>query len=175
MSEEQRGRAQRPSRGRRGGSRAAAGERGLHALSAELDRRALPLSAETPTFRSGRLVYILRGDCAPLRRDPGLLERLRVKTERAASEGEERRQHCFIDLDGEVSTRQGLLEVIAQDTASVVQHTRRRAIVEGLVPFERRELHEYIKRDEENDGEIETESEGVDPTRYLIISSLRGS
>jgi spoIIIJ-associated protein len=115
----------------------------------------------------GRLVYLLEGDCRHLRRTPKLLSAIQTFVELAAGREEERRVNCFLDLDGRHTARRELLQTLALDTADLVEHTGRRVVIEGLTSFERREVHEHLK---ESDA-VETESEGEDPTRYLLVSN----
>ena len=116
----------------------------------------------------GRLVYLLEGDCKRLRRAPKLLGAIQAFTELAAGRGEERRVNCFLDLNGQHTVRRELIQTLALDTADLVEYTGRRVVIEGLTSFERREVHEHLKESEV----VETESEGEEPTRYLLISNL---
>ena len=94
---------------------------------------------------------------------PSALTRL---TQLAINVGGKKNVSCVLDLEGHLGARKALLEVIAADAADVSRHTGKRAIIEGLNSYERRQIHGHLT-DEEG---VETMSEGEGEYRYLMVS-----
>ena len=111
-------------------------------------------------------VFELSGDLDPLKQNPQQLSALTRLTSMAMSAGSRQPVRCALDLDGQLSARRALLEVIADDAAAVAKHTHKRAIIEGLNPYERRKVHHFINRD----PEVETLSTGEGEFRYMMVA-----
>lgn len=74
-------------------------------------------------------------------------------------------QEVVVDASGYRARRTATLEGIARKTAQRVAATGRRAELEPMTPVERKIVHESLK----DDPSIETESEGSEPNRYVVV------
>ena len=111
-------------------------------------------------------IFELTGDLVPLKQNPQQLNALTRLTSMAMSVGSRQHLRCALDLDGQLSARRALLEVIADDAAAVAKHTHKRAIIEGLSAYERRKVHHFINLD----SEVETLSTGEGEFRYMMVA-----
>ena len=82
--------------------------------------------------------------------------------------GEERRR-IVIDAAGYRARRASTLESLARRSAEQAAATGRRVELEPMSSVERRIVHEALK----DDPEVETESEGTEPNRYVVVLPLR--
>lgn len=115
---------------------------------------------------SPETIFELNGDIKPLKRNPRMLASLTRLTSMAMSAQSKGFIRCTVDLEGRLSARKSLLEVIAEDAAAVAKHTHKRAIIEGLSSAERRNVHNFVSRDEE----VETLSDGEAEFRYMMVA-----
>jgi spoIIIJ-associated protein len=82
--------------------------------------------------------------------------------------GEERRR-IVIDAAGYRARRAATLESLARRSAEQASATGHRVELEPMSSVERRIVHEALK----DDPEVETESEGTEPNRYVVVLPLR--
>jgi spoIIIJ-associated protein len=82
--------------------------------------------------------------------------------------GEERRR-IVIDAAGYRARRTATLESLARRSAEQASATGRRVELEPMSSVERRILHEALK----DDPEVETESEGSEPHRFVVVMPRR--
>lgn len=116
--------------------------------------------------KTSDVIFTLRGDLKPLKQNPQQLAALTRLTSMAMSAHSRDFIRCVIDLNGRLKARRALLEVIADDAVAVAKHTHKRAIIEGLSAYERRQVHTAVKRDEE----VETLSDGEGEFRYMMVA-----
>jgi len=75
-------------------------------------------------------------------------------------------QHSVVvDAAGYRARRTATLENLARKTASRASATGRRVSMEPMTPVERKIVHDALK----DDPEVETESEGAEPNRFVIV------
>jgi len=82
--------------------------------------------------------------------------------------GEERRR-IVIDAAGYRARRAATLESLARRSAEQASATGRRVELEPMSSVERRLVHEALK----DDPEVETESEGMEPNRFVVVLPRR--
>ncbi|HEX6723983.1 MAG TPA: RNA-binding cell elongation regulator Jag/EloR [Gaiella sp.] len=82
--------------------------------------------------------------------------------------GEERRR-IVIDAAGYRARRAVTLESLARRSAEQASATGHRVELEPMSSVERRLVHEALK----DDPEVETESEGTEPNRYVVVLPRR--
>jgi spoIIIJ-associated protein len=82
--------------------------------------------------------------------------------------GEDRRR-IVIDAAGYRERRAATLEALARRSAEQASATGHRVELEPMSPVERRLVHEALK----DDPEVETESEGTEPHRYVVVLPRR--
>lgn len=82
--------------------------------------------------------------------------------------GEERRR-IVIDAAGYRARRAVTLESLARRSAEQASATGHRVELESMSSVERRLVHEALK----DDPEVETESEGTEPNRYVVVFPRR--
>lgn len=82
--------------------------------------------------------------------------------------GDERRR-IVIDAAGYRARRAATLESLARRSAEQASATGRRVELEPMSSVERRIVHESLK----DDPEVETESEGTEPNRYVVVFPRR--
>jgi spoIIIJ-associated protein len=73
-----------------------------------------------------------------------------------------------IDADGYRERRAQALRGEADDAAEDVLNTGEPVELEPMPPWERRIVHEHLR----DRGDVETNSEGVEPERFLVISPI---
>lgn len=82
--------------------------------------------------------------------------------------GEDRRR-IVIDAAGYRARRAATLESLARRSAEQASATGRRVELEPMSSVERRIVHEALK----DDPEVDTESEGTEPNRYVVVFARR--
>ena len=75
----------------------------------------------------------------------------------------------MIDAAGYRARRTATLESLARRSAEQASATGRRVELEPMSSVERRIVHESLK----DDPEVETESEGAEPHRYVVVLPRR--
>jgi spoIIIJ-associated protein len=78
--------------------------------------------------------------------------------------GDDRRR-IVVDAAGYRARRASTLEALARRSAEQASATRSRVELEPMSAVERRLVHEALK----DDPEVSTESEGVEPHRYVVV------
>jgi spoIIIJ-associated protein len=86
------------------------------------------------------------------------------------SVGEDRRR-IVIDAAGYRARRSSTLESLARRSAEQASATGQRVELEPMSAVERRIVHEALKED----PEVATESEGVEPNRYVVVLPRRSA
>ncbi|MGH3065136.1 MAG: RNA-binding cell elongation regulator Jag/EloR [Gaiellaceae bacterium] len=81
----------------------------------------------------------------------------------ARSQGDE--YEVVVDAAGYRARRTATLETLARRSAQRASATGRRIELEPMTPVERKIVHEALK----DDPEVETESEGSEPNRYVVV------
>ena len=82
--------------------------------------------------------------------------------------GEDRRR-IVVDAAGYRARRAATLEALARRSAEQASATGRRVELDPMSSVERRIVHEALK----DDPEVSTESEGAEPTRYVVVVPRR--
>ena len=80
------------------------------------------------------------------------------------SHGEDRLR-VVVDAAGYRARRAATLETAARSAAAQAQASGRRVELDPMTAVERRIVHELLK----DDPEVETASEGADPTRFVVV------
>lgn len=83
-----------------------------------------------------------------------------------ANKGEETYKRVILDCEDYRAQRESKLEALAEAMAAKAVNTRRRIKLEPMNPYQRRIIHTKLQ----NNNEVTTHSEGVEPYRCLIIS-----
>ena len=139
---------------------------GVQFLQGLFERHQLSIQVVLDQSQEDEWVFRLSGQIKPLKKQPDLLSALTRLTQQVVSR-HGRTKVCILDLEGHLSARKALLEVLAMDSADVCKHTGKRAIIEGLNSYERRKIHQILQADDE----VETLSEGEGDFRYLMVSN----
>ena len=74
-----------------------------------------------------------------------------------------------IDTENYRERRKETMESLAQNIALKVKKTHKPVALEPMNPYERRIIHSYLQ----NDNEIVTKSEGVEPYRHVIVCPVK--
>ncbi len=77
----------------------------------------------------------------------------------------EERKPVVVDAAGDRDRRQATLDALAVRLAEQAAATGQRVELEPMTAVERKIVHERLK----DDPEVETESEGTEPNRYVVI------
>lgn len=86
------------------------------------------------------------------------------------TQGEDR-MRVVVDASGYRARRAATLESAARTAAEQVAATGHRVELEPMTAVERRIVHELLK----DDPEVETSSEGADPTRFVVVLPRRAA
>ena len=86
------------------------------------------------------------------------------------SHGEDR-PRVVVDAAGYRARRAATLETVARRAAEQAAATGRRVELEPMTAVERRIVHELLK----DDPEVETSSEGSEPTRFVVVFPRRSA
>ncbi|MFZ0089282.1 MAG: R3H domain-containing nucleic acid-binding protein [Solirubrobacteraceae bacterium] len=78
------------------------------------------------------------------------------------------RRSVLVDAAGYRERRAAVLRATADQAAQTATSTRRRVPLEAMSPLERKVIHEHLK----DRREIETYSEGEEPSRRLVVAPL---
>ncbi len=84
--------------------------------------------------------------------------------------GDERRR-VIVDAAGYRARRAATLETVSRRAAEQAAATGRRVELEPMTAVERRIVHELLK----DDPEVETSSEGAEPTRFVVVLPRRSA
>jgi predicted RNA-binding protein Jag len=147
-----------------------AAKNGLQFLQGLFEKHHLVIQVALDPNQEDEWVFRLSGQVKALKQQPDLLSALTRLTQQVVNK-DGRSKACVLDLEGHLSARRALLEVLAIDAAEVCKHTGKRAVIEGLNAYERRKVHQVLTRDED----IETLSEGEGEFRYMMVSNKVGT
>jgi len=70
----------------------------------------------------------------------------------------------MLDVSGHRATRRRELEQLAATTVASVQESGERAALRPMTPFERKVVHDAVAA-----AGLSSESEGVEPRRYVVV------
>ena len=84
-----------------------------------------------------------------------------------AAEGERRR--IVVDAAGYRAKREVMLQRQADEAADKALESGRPVALDAMTSSERRVVHEYLR----DRGDVETESEGNEPDRHLVVSPVK--
>lgn len=94
------------------------------------------------------------------------LDSLQYLVNLAAQRVSEDRRRIVVDIEGYRKRREGVLERLALRAAERVKRTGKPVALEAMPSHERRVVHLALQED----GQVETHSEGEEPYRKIIIS-----
>ena len=81
-------------------------------------------------------------------------------------DGAEVRRRVVVDAAGYRERREQVLQRQAEDAAEDALRTGRPVALDAMTSSERRVVHEFLR----DRGDVETESEGQEPNRHLVVS-----
>ena len=81
------------------------------------------------------------------------------------------RLRVVVDAAGYRARRAATLETVGRRAAEQAAATGRRVELEPMTAVERRIVHELLK----DDPEVETSSEGTEPTRFVVVLPRRSA
>ncbi|MGH2873271.1 MAG: protein jag, partial [Solirubrobacteraceae bacterium] len=87
---------------------------------------------------------------------------------RILARGEGHRTPVVVDAAGYRERRAVSLRATADQAASVALSERRAVALDAMSALERKVIHEYLK----DRGDVETYSEGQEPSRHLVVAPL---
>jgi spoIIIJ-associated protein len=87
---------------------------------------------------------------------------------RIAGQGDTERVSVLVDAAGYRERRAQALQAIADQAAQQALSGRRAVSLDAMTALERKVIHEHLK----NRHDVETYSEGQEPSRYLVVAPL---
>ncbi len=87
---------------------------------------------------------------------------------RVATRGDGERMPVLVDAAGYRERRAVTLRATADQAAQTAVSNRRAVPLEAMSPLERKVIHEHLK----DRREVETYSEGQEPSRHLVVAPL---
>ena len=109
-------------------------------------------------------VSIVGGDLDRLVGDGAVLDALQELTRLAVLRETGERSRLMLDIGGHRAKRRAVIEGVARDAVSRVQADKQPASLEPMTPFERKIVHDVVAA-----AGLESGSEGVEPTRYVVV------
>jgi spoIIIJ-associated protein len=97
-------------------------------------------------------------------RDGEVLEALQELTRLAVYRETGERSRLMLDISGHRAERRTQLEKLAADTVAQVKESGEPASLDPMSPFERKVVHDAVAA-----GGLSSESEGVEPRRYVVV------
>lgn len=98
------------------------------------------------------------------------IEAVQHLAQRVAGEAAEReRRRIVVDAAGYRARREVMLQRQADDAADKAVESGRPVALDAMTSSERRIVHEYLR----DRGDVETESEGNEPDRHLVVSPVQ--
>jgi spoIIIJ-associated protein len=111
------------------------------------------------------VVSIVGADLSQLVGDNGeVLDALQELTRLAVYRETGERSRLMLDVSGHRAQRRRELEELAAETAARVKESGERAALRPMTPFERKVVHDAVAA-----AGLTSESEGVEPRRYVVI------
>jgi spoIIIJ-associated protein len=137
----------------------------------ELVADALDLEAEVVVDEDDeRLLGRLDGDDLGLfiGRHGQTIEAVQHLAQRVVGEhdGAEKRRRVVVDAAGYRERREAVLQRQAEEAAENALRTGRPVALDAMTSSERRVVHEFLR----DRGDVDTESEGQEPNRHLVVS-----
>jgi spoIIIJ-associated protein len=138
-------------------------ERTADELDAECDVEIVEGEEELRAIAAG-------GDLGPLiGRHGQTIDALQFLANAIVYRGRDDRKRVVVDAAGYRDRRSSALEGVAARAAEQASATGQRVALEPMSSVERRLVHEALK----DDPEVETESEGAEPYRYVVVVPRR--
>ena len=110
-------------------------------------------------------VSIVGGDLTKLvGRNGEVLEALQDLARLAVLRETGERSRLMLDIGGHRARRRTVLEGIGRDAVEKVKATGERVALSPMTAFERKVVHDVVA-----DAGLESESEGVEPRRYVVV------
>ena len=97
-------------------------------------------------------------------RDGEVLEALQELTRLTVYRETGERSRLMLDISGYRAEKRTQLEKLAQDTVAQVKQSGQPASLDPMTPFERKVVHDAVAA-----GGLSSESEGVEPRRYVVV------
>ena len=97
-------------------------------------------------------------------RNGEVLEALQELTRLAVYRETGQRSRLMLDISGHRARRRERLEELAAETVAQVKESGERAALDPMSPFERKVVHDAVAA-----AGLTSESEGVEPRRYVVI------
>ena len=98
------------------------------------------------------------------------IEAVQHLAQRVAGEAPEgQRRRIVVDAAGYRARRETLLQRQADEAADKAVESGRPVALDAMTSSERRVVHEYLR----DRGDVETESEGNEPDRHLVVSPIK--
>jgi len=97
-------------------------------------------------------------------RDGEVLEALQELTRLAVYRETGERSRLMLDISGYRADKRAQLEKLAEDTVARVRESGEPAALEPMTPFERKVVHDAVAA-----AGLTSESEGVEPQRYVVV------
>ena len=115
------------------------------------------------------LVSIVGAELQQLVGDQGkVLDALQELTRLAVYRETGERSRLMLDISGHRAARRRELEELAATTVAEVKESGERAALRPMTPFERKVVHDAVAA-----AGLTSESEGVEPRRYVVILACR--
>ena len=89
----------------------------------------------------------------------------------AVARAEGREHEIVVDAAGYRARRNASLEAVANRSARLASTSRNAVELDPMTPVERKIVHEALK----DDPEVETQSEGSEPNRYVVVLPRHGA
>ena len=110
-------------------------------------------------------VSIVGGDLKQLiGRDGEVLEALQELTRLAVHRETGERSRLMLDIGGHRAARRERLVELAEKVVAEVKETGERVSLDPMSPFERKGVHDAVAA-----GGLQSESEGVEPRRFVVV------
>ena len=97
-------------------------------------------------------------------RDGEVLEALQELTRLAVYRETGERSRLMLDIGGHRANKRARLEKLAAETVATVKETGEPVSLQPMTPFERKVVHDAVA-----DAGLSSESEGVEPRRYVVV------
>jgi spoIIIJ-associated protein len=114
-------------------------------------------------------VSIVGGDVDRLVGDGVVLEALQELTRLAVLRETGERSRLMLDIGGHRAQRRAVIEGVARAAVATVQSDNEPASLDPMTPFERKIVHDVVSA-----AGLESVSEGVEPTRYVVVRPTSG-
>jgi spoIIIJ-associated protein len=96
------------------------------------------------------------------------IEAVQHLAQRIAGDAEGERRRIVVDAAGYRARREQVLQRQAEEAAETALRTGQPVALDAMSSSERRVVHEFLR----DRGDVQTESEGQEPDRHLVVSPL---